>query len=121
MIYKIVTGTAMIVIGLLSELMGLLFAVTYSGATSRMIAAGVFFAAGIPLLVFGFLIFKSGMLQRPAIVKKELLKTAMDNKGELTREIISASTGWDNIVLYELNEMIKKRIVKKYYSIKRIL
>jgi hypothetical protein len=113
MIYKIVTGTSMIITGLFSELMGLLFAITYSGAASRIIAAGIFFAAGIPLLVFGFIIFKSGMIQRPEIIQKKLLKTAQENKGKLTEEIISAATGWNSIVSYELNEMIKKRIVKK--------
>lgn len=112
MIYKIVTGSAMIVTGLFSELMGLLFAITYSGATSRIIAAGIFFAAGIPLLVFGFIIFKSGLVQRPVLVKKELLKLAAENKGELTKELITAATGWDNIVLFEINDMIKKRVIK---------
>lgn len=113
MIYKIVTGSAMIVTGLFSELMGLLFAITYSGAASRMIAAGIFFTAGLPLLVFGFIIFKSGLVQRPAVVKTELLKLAAENKGELTRELISAAAGWDNIVLFELNDMIKRREIKK--------
>ena len=113
MIYKIVTGTAMIVTGMFSELMALLFAVTYSGASSRIIAGGIFFIAGIPLTIFGFIIFKSGMLQRPVIVQKELLKLAAENKGELTEELISGSTGLDSIVLYELNDMIKKRIARK--------
>ena len=53
------------------------------------------------------------MMQRPALIQKELLKTAAENKGELTEEIISRTTGLDNIVLYELNDMIKKRTIKK--------
>jgi hypothetical protein len=113
MIYKIVTGTAMIVIGLFSELMGLLFAITYSGLTSRVIASGIFFSAGLPLLVFGFIIFKAGMVQRPTLVKKELLKTAAQNNGELTREIITGTSGWDNVVIYEINEMIKNKTIKE--------
>ena len=112
MAFKVIIGASLIIIGLVSELMGLLFIVVITGMSSRLIAAGIFFTAGLPLLIVGFNMLRSGMLLRPELIRKEILTTASKNNGELTKEIITGVTGWDDIVAYEINDMIKKRIAK---------
>jgi len=112
MAFKIITGSALIITGLVSELMGLFFIIASSGMSSRLIAAGIFFAAGLPLLIFGFQMFRGGMLLRPELVKNAILKAAAEHAGEITREIITGVAGWDDIVVFEINDMIKKRIAK---------
>ena len=112
MAFKIITGSALIITGLVSELMGLFFIIASSGMASRLAAAGIFFTAGLPLLIFGFRMFRGGMLLKPELVRNAILKTAASHNGEITKEIITAATGWDDIVAYEINDMIKKRIAK---------
>jgi len=113
MAFKIIIGSTVIITGLISELMGLLFIIVSSGMTSRMIAAGIFIFVGLLLLIIGFKMFRSGMLLRPEIIRKGILKAAKDNNGEVSREAITGETGWNDIVVYELNDLIKKRIAKK--------
>ncbi|PKL17534.1 MAG: hypothetical protein CVV49_10795 [Spirochaetae bacterium HGW-Spirochaetae-5] len=112
MAFKIITGSAMIITGLVSELMGLLFVIAASGMTSRLIAAGIFFVSGLPLLISGFKVFRSGMVLRPELIREAILKAAAKHHGEITKDIIKGETGWNDIVIYEINDMIKKRIAK---------
>lgn len=112
MAFKIITGSAFIITGLVSELMGLLFVIAAAGMTSRLIAAGIFFFSGLPLLIYGFKLFRLGMLLRPELIREALLKTAAMHHGELTKETITGAAGWNDIVIYELNDMIKNRIAK---------
>ncbi len=112
MAFKIIIGSSLIIIGLLSELMGLLFIIVSSGLPSRLIAAAIFFTSGLPILIIGFKFFKDGMVLRPEIIKSGILKTAASHNGELTKEILTERTGWNNLVTYEIGDMIKRRIVK---------
>jgi hypothetical protein len=112
MAFKIITGSALIITGLVSELMGLFFIIASSGMTSRIAAAGIFFTAGLPLLIFGFRMFRGGMVLRPELVRNAILKTAAAHNGEITKEIITGAAGWDDIVVFEINDFIKKRIAK---------
>lgn len=112
MAFKIIIGSSLIVIGLLSELMGLLFVIVSSGMSSRLIASAIFFAAGLPLLIFGFKFFRDGMVLRPQLIRAGILKAAAANNGEITREILTGITGWNQIVAYEIGDMVKKRIAK---------
>ncbi|HNX23299.1 MAG TPA: zinc ribbon domain-containing protein [Spirochaetota bacterium] len=112
MAFKIITGSAMIITGLVSELMGLLFIIASSGMSSRLVAAGIFFTSGLPLLIFGFKMFRGGMVLRPELVRKGILKAAAAHNGEISKEAVTEAAGWDDIVIYEINDMIKKRIAK---------
>ena len=112
MAFKIITGSAMIITGLVSELMGLLFIIASAGMNSRIVAAGIFFASGLPLLIFGFKMFRSGMVLRPELIRNAILKAAADHNGEISKDVITGVTGWNDIVLYEINDLIKKRIAK---------
>jgi len=112
MAFKIITGSAMIITGLVSELMGLLFVILSSSSNSRLIAAGIFFTAGLPLLIFGFRMFRGGMVLKPELIKAAILKAAKSHNGKISKEEITAATGWDETVAYEIADMIKKRIAK---------
>jgi len=112
MAFKIITGSAMIITGMVSELMGLLFVIASSGMNSRLIAAGIFFCSGLPLLIFGFKMFRSGMILRPELIREAILKSAALHHGEITKDIITGEAGWNDIVIYEIDDMIKKRITK---------
>jgi len=112
MAFKIITGSAMIITGLVSELMGLIFVIAAAGMTSRITAAGIFFCSGLPLLIIGFKMFRSGMVLRPELIREAILKAAATHHGEITKDIITGETGWNDIVIYEINNMIKKRTAK---------
>ncbi|MCL1865006.1 MAG: hypothetical protein FWF73_04265 [Spirochaetes bacterium] len=112
MAYKIITGSAMIITGLLSELMGLFIITMPSKSNTQIVVAAIFFIIGLILIVSGFGKFRSGMLLKPDLVKNGILRAAQKNNGEITKEKIIEEIGWSKMVEYEINEMIKKREIK---------
>ena len=105
----IIIGSAMIVTGLISELMGLFFYMMHSRSSAIIIAAVVFFITGLILIVKGFGRLRSGILLKPDLIKSGILKTAQKNNGEITKEKIIEEIGWSKIIESEINEMIKEK------------
>jgi len=109
MTVDIIIGSAMIMTGLISELMGLFFYMMNSSSSAPIIAAVIFFITGLILIVKGFGRFRSGMLLKPELIKSAILKTAKKNNGEITKEKIIEEIGWSKIIESEINEMIKEK------------
>ena len=109
MAIKIITGSAMIITGLLSELMGLFFYTMQSKTNTQIIVAAIFFIMGLILIVSGFGKFRSGMLLKPDLIKNGILRTAKKNNGEITKEKIIEEIGWSKMIEYEINNMIEKK------------
>jgi putative Mn2+ efflux pump MntP len=112
MAIKIIIGSAMIITGLLSELMGLFFYTMQSKTNTQIIVAAIFFIMGLILIVSGFGKFRSGMLLKPDLIKNGILKAAKKNNGEITKEKIIEETGWSKIIEFEINNMIERKDIK---------
>ena len=109
MALKIITGSAMIITGLLSELMGLFFYTMRHSTNTKTIVAIIFFITGLILIVSGFGKFRAGMLLKPGIIRNGILRTAQNNNGEITKEKIVEEIGWSKLIENEINAMITKR------------
>ena len=109
MALKIIIGSAMIITGLLSELMGLFFYTMPNKSNAQVIVAAIFFILGLILIVSGFGKFRSGMLLKPDLIRNGILRTAKKNNGEITKEKIVGEIGWSKMIENEINKMINRR------------
>jgi hypothetical protein len=109
MAYKIITGSAMIITGILSELMVLFIIIMRSKSNTQIVISAIFFIIGLILIVSGFGMFRSGMLLKSDLIINGILRTAQKNNGEITKEKIVAEIGWSKMIEFKIDEMIKKR------------
>ena len=109
MAYKIITGSAMIITGILSELMVLFIIIMRSKSNTQIVISAIFFIIGLILIVSGFGMFRSGMLLKSDLIINGILRTAQKNSGEITKEKIVAEVGWSKMIELKIDEMIKKR------------
>ena len=112
MVLKIITGSAMIITGLLSELMGLFFYTMLHRSNASVIVAAVFCIIGLILIVNGFSKFRAGMLLKPDLIRNGILRTAKKNNGEITKEKIVEEIGWSKMIEQEINKMVDKKEIK---------
>ena len=112
MTIKIIIGSAMIITGLLSELMCLFFYTMQSKSTAKIVVAAIFFIIGLILIVSGFGKYRSGMLLKADIIKNGILKTAKKNNGKITKEKIIEEVGWSKLIESQINNMIKEKNIK---------
>ena len=109
MAYKIITGSAMIITGILSELMVLFIIIMRSKSNTQIVISAIFFIIGLILIVSEFGMFRSGMLLKSDLIINGILRTAQKNSGEITKEKIVAEVGWSKMIELKIDEMIKKR------------
>jgi hypothetical protein len=112
MAVKIITGSAMIITGLLSELMGLFFYTMQSKSNTQIVVAVVFFILGLILIVSGYGKFRSGMLLKPELIKTGILRAAQNNNWVITKEKIIEEIGWSKLIESEINNMIQRKYIK---------
>ena len=112
MAIKIIIGSAMIITGVLAELMGLFFYIMQSKSTAQIIIAAIFFIMGLIFIVSGFGRFRSGMLLKPVLIKEGIIRAAKKNNGEITKEKIVEEIGWSKMIESEINNMIKVKNIK---------
>ena len=109
MAIKIIIGSAMIITGVLAELMGLFFYIMQSKSTAQIIIAAIFFIMGLIFIVSGFGRFRSGMLLKPVLIKEGIIRAAKKNNGEITKEKIVEEIGWSKMIESEINNLLKER------------
>ena len=112
MALKIITGSAMIITGLLSELMGLFFYSMRNRTNAQIIVAVIFLIIGLVLIVSGYGKFRAGMVLKPDLIRNGILRTAQKNKGVITKEKIVEEIGWSELIESEINSMIKRNEIK---------
>jgi hypothetical protein len=112
MALKIITGSAMIITGLLSELMGLFFYSMRNRTNAQIIVAIIFLIIGLVLIVSGYGKFRAGMVLKPDLIRNGILRTAQKNKGVITKEKIVEEIGWSELIESEINSMIKRNEIK---------
>jgi hypothetical protein len=110
MTLQIILGALLSVIGLLSAGMGLIFLIGSHGIASRLAAGYIMGAGGLALLVTGIILFRRGSRYSPEGIRKELLRLARMNNGELTDEAIAGSLGSSDAVGFQVAALLKEGI-----------
>ena len=112
MTLKIITGSAMIITGLLSELMGLFFYAMNNRTNTHIVVAVIFLIIGLIFIVSGYGKFRAGMVLKPDLIRNGILRTAQKNRGVVTKEKIVEEIGWSKLIENEINLMIKRNDIK---------
>jgi hypothetical protein len=110
MTLQIILGALLSVVGVLSAGMGLIFLIGSHGISSRLIAGGIMVAGGLALLVTGIIVFRRGSRFSPAGIRKQLLRLARMNNGELTEEAITGSLGSSDAVGFQVASLLKEGV-----------
>jgi hypothetical protein len=110
MILQVIFGALLSVIGFLAGGLGVVFLIASHGLQSRLFAGGTMLAGGLALIVIGIFLFRRGTGYSPAGIRKELIRLARMNNGELTREAIAGSLGTSDTVNFEVAALIKEGV-----------
>jgi hypothetical protein len=110
MTLQVILGALLSVFGFLSAGLGVIFLIGSYGIASRLAAGGILGAAGLALLVAGIILFRRGSRYSPAGIRKELLRLAKLNNGELTDEAITGSLGSSDAVGFQVAALVREGI-----------
>jgi hypothetical protein len=113
MTLQIILGALLSVIGILSSVLGVIFLIASHGVASRLIAGGVMAAAGFAALAAGIILFRKGTRNSPAGIRKDLLRLARLNNGELTGEAIAGSLGASDPVALQLAALVEEGVASE--------
>ena len=113
MTLQVIFGALLSVIGILSSALGLIFFIGSHGIGSRLAAAGILGTAGVIMFVIGVIMFRRGSRFSPAGIRKELLRLARMNNGELTEEAIIGTLGTSDTVNVQLAALVREGVASE--------
>jgi hypothetical protein len=110
MTLQVVIGALLSAIGFMSSALGVIFLIAPHGIGSRLTVACVMGAGGLAILVAGVILFRRGTRFSPSGIRKEILRLARMNNGELTDEAINGSLGKSDAVSFQIAALVKDGI-----------
>ncbi len=109
---RMIIGAFLMIAGGGAFFLGLMFIIASAGGGRRLTAGLIITAAGFVLLVFGFRMFLRAIRFSPEGIKRQILRLAKLNHGELTREAITGAIGTMDEIEYKLEELIDRGIAR---------
>ncbi|OHD63016.1 MAG: hypothetical protein A2176_09325 [Spirochaetes bacterium RBG_13_51_14] len=113
MTLQVILGALVSVIGVLSAGLGLLFIIASHGIGSRLAAGAVMGGGGLVVIIVGVIMFRKGLRFSPEGIRKELLRQAKMNNGELTEEVITGALGKSDAVNFQLADLVKRGVAEE--------
>jgi hypothetical protein len=116
MTLQVIAGAVISIAGFLSAALGMIFLISSYGIASRLAAGGVLCAAGVAAIAAGVILFRRGMRFSPGGIRRELLRLARLNNGELSEEVVIGSLGKSDAVTLQLASLVREGIATERTS-----
>ena len=113
MTLQIIMGSVLTIVGILALFLGVIFLAGSKGMVPRLITGGVLCSLGSAALGAGIILFRKGMRSSPEGIRKELLRLAKRNNGEISDDAIIASLGSSDTVKFVIADVVRMGVARE--------
>jgi rRNA maturation protein Nop10 len=110
---KIIIGALLSVFGFLISTLGILFLISSTEKSSRLISGSVIFVIGLAFVIPGIIFFRKGIKSTPASVRKKILKIAAIYNGKFSKDLLIGNIDADSILQNQINIFIKSGLINE--------